>query len=207
MTILDCGLVDKQLIQKLMMPTLGVHCEYFNRNYRPHPKDGGRYCFQFVSSHLDRRGVPHLTDGGGRGLPHPRSGEGCTLSQVQRGVPCCKSGWGVPHSRSGWGYLVPSPDGGGGVPHPADEWVPPSQVWTGGVPHPADGGWYPSKIRIGGPQGTPPVQDWMGYPLPSRLGGVTPPSPCQETDQHYEHLLHSGRCASFVHAGGLSRYL
>ena len=25
-------------------------------NYCPHPKDGGRYCFQFVSSHLDGGG-------------------------------------------------------------------------------------------------------------------------------------------------------
>ena len=33
--------------------------------YRQHPKDGGRYCFQFVSSHLDagRTGVFQLIGG------------------------------------------------------------------------------------------------------------------------------------------------
>ena len=36
------------------------------------------------------------------------------------------------------------------------------------------------------------------------LDGVTPPPPCQEKDQHSEHLLHGGRCASCVNAGGLS---
>ena len=29
---------------------------YWPPFYRPHPKDGGRYCFQFVSSRLDGRG-------------------------------------------------------------------------------------------------------------------------------------------------------
>ena len=55
--------------------------------YRPHPKDGGRYCFQFVSSHF--RGVPQ--SGLGRGVPHLRSG-GYPISGLGRGVPHLRSG-------------------------------------------------------------------------------------------------------------------
>ena len=42
--------------------------------------------------------------------------------------------------------------------------------------------------------GVRPVQDWMGYRTP----------PCQEIEQHSEHLPRGGRHASCVHAGGLS---
>ena len=47
-------------------------CQYI---YRPHPKDGGRYCFQFVSPHLDGGGggFPISGLGGGGGVPHLRS--------------------------------------------------------------------------------------------------------------------------------------
>ena len=59
----------------------------FRYYYRPHPKDGGRYCFQFVSPHLDGGvggGTPDTAlDGGGGpdpalegGVPQPWTGEG-----------------------------------------------------------------------------------------------------------------------------------
>ena len=92
---------------------IGDVCDF----YRPHPKDGGRYCFQFVSSHLDWGGgypIPGLD----WGVPHPRSGLGGTPSQVQvrvgvpyladRGVPPSKIRMGVPWDtpiKTGWGYL------------------------------------------------------------------------------------------------------
>ena len=110
-------------------------------------------------------------------------GEGGTPSQI----------WGVPHLRSevGGGYLARS--------------------GLGGVPHPMSGvGGYP----ISGPGGTPsPEEDPMsgrGYPMSGRgypmSGGGYPisrPSPhC--TEQHSEHLLRGGRCASCVHVGGIS---
>ena len=54
--------------------------------YRPHPKDGGRYCFQFVSSHLDGAGTPSFLIGPGRGgNPYPRSGLGGGVGGV---TPC-----------------------------------------------------------------------------------------------------------------------
>ena len=83
--------------------------------YHPHPKDGGWFCFQFVSLHLDR--------GGG------------TSSQVRRG------GGRYHHPRSGWGgyqIVPPSQIRTGGTPIPGQDrgypqirWgVPPSQVRT-----------------------------------------------------------------------------
>ena len=64
----------------------------------------------------------------------------------------------------------------------------PSQVEVGGgVPH-------PSGSRHG--MDYPPLQDWVGDPPPH-----------QETEQHGEPLLHGGRYASCVHAGGFSSYL
>ena len=101
--------------------------------YRPHPKDGGRYCFQFVCQFTPRRGggggtmvggVPRPSlDGGGGGSP-ARSGwwEGYPGQVLMVGGTPARSGW--------WGYPgqvltvvgVPWPglDGGGeGLP-----WVP-----------------------------------------------------------------------------------
>ena len=88
--------------------------------YGPHPKDGGRYCFQFVSPHFRGGGVPHLRSGsgeypisglGGGGYPISGLGRGGTPSQVQvrRGTP--SQVWGVPHPRSGG--VVPRPRSGG----------------------------------------------------------------------------------------------
>ena len=116
-------------------------------------KDGGRYCFQFVSSH--------------RG-PHPRSR------------------WGVPHPRSR-GYPIPGP--GGGVPIPGPGGGYPILLMGGKPPPPQSrlDGVLPSPGLDGLPP--PPIQDWMGTP---------------SGDQHSEHLLYGGRCASCIHAGGHS---
>ena len=46
-----------------------------------------------------------------------------------------------------------------------------------------------------------PGLDFRGYPI-SGLDVGLPPT--HETEQHSEHLLRGGRCASCVHAGGLS---
>ena len=93
----------------------------------------------------------------------------------------------------GGGYPIPGPGGGGGVP--------PSQV-QGGYPisGPGGGGGVPHPL-MGGTPSYPPQQ---GYPPPFRSdprmegGGY----PLQE--QHSVYLLHRGRYASCVHAGGLS---
>ena len=91
--------------------------------YRPHPKDGGRYCFQFVCQFTSReRGGGYPISGMGRGVPHLRSRYGGTPSQVWvggypisglggtpsqgvpyvwRGTPC----WGVPHVWGGTASL------------------------------------------------------------------------------------------------------
>ena len=110
------------------------------------------------------------------GYPISGLGWGGTPSQV----------WmvgGIPHLRFGWGYPILGLDGGGylGYPRPGlDGGGTPSQVWMVGVP------------------GIPPNQVWM-------VGGTWGTPPTHETEQHSEHLLHGGRCASCVHAGGLSR--
>ena len=56
-------------------------------DYRPHPKDGGRYCFQFVS--------PHLDVGGAGGVPQV---------WLVEGVPSPSHVWmvGGGGTRSGW---------------------------------------------------------------------------------------------------------
>ena len=93
---------------------------YHPNHYRPHPKDGGRYCFQFVSPHLDGGGVPGPGRGGG--VPGPgQGGEGSQVkvggSQVQVKVgrgprsrwgegPRSRSRWGGPRSRSRWGGVL-----------------------------------------------------------------------------------------------------
>ena len=87
------------------------------------------------------------------------------------------------------------------------------------------GGGYPiSGWMVGGYPGTPPTRSgwWGGYPIPGLDGGGVPgvpppdqvwmvdwggprePPPTHETEQHSERLLCGGRCASWVHAGGLS---
>ena len=79
--------------------------------YRPHPKDGGRYCFQFVGSHVEVHlsGVPHARSG--QGVPHPRFRQG------------------VPHPRSGLNRGYPIQDQDGEYPG-----VPPSIETVWGTP-------------------------------------------------------------------------
>ena len=62
---------------------------------RPHPKDRGRYCFQFVSPHLDGGGI----QGPGRGGGGPRSRWGGSGVKVEVGGPRLRSRWGGPRSR------------------------------------------------------------------------------------------------------------
>ena len=116
-----------------------------------------------------------LTGGGGEyPVPGPDGGEGGDTSSCS---------WGLPHLRSGQGVSTPIQDQDGG--HPCQDWM--------GVPlHPGlDEVPCPGLFGI-----PPPIQDCMGKP--------PPPPPCQETDQHSQHLLRGRQCASCVHAGGLS---
>ena len=127
--------------------------------YRPHPKDGGRYCFQLVCQSTPRQGgYPSQVwmVGGG----HPSQ-----VWMVGGGTPV-KSGWcgGTP-ARSGWW-----------VGTPARSW------WWGGVPQPSlDGGGYPglwsnfySGHHLDG-GGTPARSGWWGIPpQPGLDGGGVP---------------------------------
>ena len=104
--------------------------------YCPHLKNGGRCCFQFVSSHLDGREVPIWLFGWG-GVHHPRS-----------------RGEGVPHPADGGGGVTPISGLDGRVPYPADrgtpskirKGVPPSKI-SRGYPHPGLDWVPPSPIR------------------------------------------------------------
>ena len=96
----------------------------------------------------------------------------------------------------------------------------PSGCRGGGTPFPGLDGGYP--LPRSGQGGVPPSQAGRGYPLPrSRWGGtpsqvwmVVPPSQVQGgrgpsrgtplLEQHSMYLLHRGRYASCVRAGGLS---
>ena len=87
----------------------------------------------------------------------------------------------------------------------------------GGVPHPLTGG-TPSHVQLGVPPsqvqlGVPPSQVQAGGTLfPGPAGGTpiqvqagsTPPQQGYPPVQHSVYLLRGGRCASCVHAGGLS---
>ena len=70
----------------------------------------------------------------------------------------------------------------------------PSQTWLGGIPHPC---WWGTPARSDRGGGTP----WQGWGTPH------PPKeeyPLPRTGQQMEYLIRRGRCASCVHAGGLS---
>ena len=109
---------------------------------------------QFTPRPGERGGYPIPGLGGG-GYPIPGPGAGGTLSYVQVGVPHSRSRWGVPQSR--WGY--PSHPGLDGAT--ASPGAPAIQDWIA---------YLPSRIGWGTPHpglyGVPPVQEWMGYPLP-----------------------------------------
>ena len=135
----------------VLMDVTGEMSTHGNPSYRPHLKDGGRYCFQFVSSHL-------------RGVSQSGLGEGGTPSQVWLGGypipglareiphPRSRRGEGVPHPRSGWG-------GTQGTPPTRSGWV---------TPPPGMG----SHLDLG--QGTPQTWDRVA---PLDLGQGTPPRP------------------------------
>ena len=150
------------------------------------------------------------------GVHHLRSGQGVPHSQVRMVVPHSQVRMGVPHPMSGWGYpipisgqVVPHPRSGLGtpIPGPDGDWDIPSQVQMRGTP-----GYPPSRSGPRSGSGQYPLQDWMLdwvlSPSPSRIGWSTPPPllPHRETEQHSEHLLRGGWCASCVHVGGLSSY-
>ena len=133
----------------------------------------------------------------------PRRGGGggsVTLSQGRGGIPSQVWVGGVPHPRSGrvggypsqvplrHGMGLPPPGPGMGYP---PGWGMPLRPGTGYPPRPGTG--YPPGPGMGYPPGP-----GTGYP-PGPEMGYPPP-----TDQHSEHLLHGGRYASCVHAGGLS---
>ena len=125
--------------------------------------------------------------------PHSEGmGEGNVFTGVSPFTPI---GVGVPHPRSRWGgYAIPGQDGGypilltGGSPSKIRMGGTLSCWWGGGVPHPRSG-WG----------GTRKPADGGGTPSKIRTGGLF-----HFTDHHSKHLLHDGRCASCVHAGGLS---
>ena len=118
-----------------------------------------------------------------------RMGEGNVFSLFTSG------GGGVPVSHNalqhfpechgaarGGGGKMPGPAGGGTLPGPAGGGVP----WPGGVP--CLGGTLPGGVPCPG-----------GYPV-----GGYPVRGGTQLGQHREYLLHGGRYASCVHAGGLS---
>ena len=126
-----------------------------------------------------------FTSGGGGGVP-------VSHNALQHFPEC--------HGAAGGGYPARSSPAGGGVP-----W----QVQLGGIPWPGGyPGWgvpWPGGTLAGGvpwPGGYP---GWGGtlaggvpWPGGTLAGGGT------QLGQHREYLLHSGRYASCVHAGGLS---
>ena len=103
--------------------------------YRPHPKDGGRYCFQFVCQSTYGGGTPVRSGWGGH--PIPGLAGGGTPSQVWLGgVPHPRSGWGYPPTtRSGWGT---PPDLGLGTPQDLGLGTPPD-MGLGTPPPPGPG--------------------------------------------------------------------
>ena len=157
--------------------------------YCPHPKDGGRYCFQFVCQSTPRPGggTPARSGwwGGAGGCPSQVWVVGGTPARSGwwgggRGVPQLGlDGWGVPQpGLDGWGVPRPGLDGGGAGGCPSQVWMVggyPSQVWmvggTWGTPQPGLDGVPPPRL-----DGVPPHHDWMGYPLPTMTGwGTTSP--------------------------------
>ena len=117
---------------------LNIPYEYFalcTYVYRPHPKDGGRYCFQFVCQSTPWGGVPQPgLDGGG--------------------VTPARSGW----DGMGWEYASQVWMVGGGEPQPGlDKGVPQPGLDGGGGIRPGLDGGYPSQVwMVGSTPGTLP---------------------------------------------------
>ena len=94
-----------------------------------------------------------------------------------------------------------------GVPvsHNALQHFPECHGAAGGVPCQVQLGGVPCQVQLGrggtlpGPAG--------GVPCQVQLGGVPWPGGGTHLGQHREYLLHGGRYASCVHAGGLSCFI
>ena len=91
------------------------------------------------------------------------------------------------------GICLPTPAGGWGIPHPAQQGVTPSCLLEG-TSISEQGRGTPSQDKRG-------PQD-RGVPSPSHCIGVSPP-PGEGASQR-EYLLRGGRYVSCFHAGGLS---
>ena len=150
-------------------------CTLNTHCYRPRTEYDGRLCFDTCLS-IHPSIHPTFCLSTPRGGTRPGPGGGGTLlgGYPARGIPC-------------WGYLgrvPPRPGPDRGVPWPGPD---------GGVPWQ---GTPPARSRWGVPwQGTPPQQ---GTPPPRSWWRGT------LVGQQKEYLLHGGRYASCIHAGGLS---
>ena len=150
----------------------------WNNFYRPHPKDGKGNVFSL------------FTPGGGGGGEggYPYSIMLCNISQNAMGQP-------------GGGGTLPGPAGGGGYPARSSRGGDPGRGGTlaGGVPwlgaYPGRGGTLAGGVPW--PGGYP---GWGG----TLAGEGVPCRGGTQLGQHREYLLHGGRYASCVHAGGLS---
>ena len=124
--------------------------------------------------------------GGTQGTPQPGLDGGGYPGYPLDQVWMVRGTWGIPLTRSGWqgvSRIPPTRSGWWGVTGvPPDlRWGTPQTQTQDGVSPYLDLGWA-----------TPLPRPEMGYPAPPY------------TEQHSEHLLRGGRCASCVHAGGLS---
>ena len=136
-------------------------------------------------------GVCPFTFVGGGGVYTIPDRRGYPFPGVWMGVVTPSQVW-----MRGGGYPIPGVWMGGGTPSQVWMGGTQSQVWMEGTPSQVCGGGgdTPSQVWMGGTQS----QVWMGVPH------YWVPPPNQETDQQSKHLLRGGRCASCVHAGGLS---
>ena len=131
-----------------------------------------------------------------------------------------EGGSGYPPRGGTWPGTPPPPPGGYPDPPPGGTRTPPGGTWPGTPPGGTrtPGGYltrYPPRGVVPRPPlggyltGYPPWQSFRGgYPDPPWGGYLTgyPPRGGTQLGQHSEYLLHSGRYASCVHAGGLSCY-
>ena len=136
--------------------------------YRPHPKDEGRYCFQFVCQFTPggEYPVPGLGRGGTPcqvwirgGTPSQVWMGGCPIPGLyRRGTPSQVWTGGTPSQVWTGGHPIPGLDGG----HPIsglDYWEPHPRSGQGGYHIPGlDRGGTPSQVWMGGT----PSQVWTG---------------------------------------------
>ena len=107
--------------------------------YRPHPKDGRRYCFQFVCQFTSRGGgTPSQVWPGG--YPIPGLAGGGTAPDLGRGTPP-RPGMGYPPGPGtgyppwAWDGVPPPPRHGTGYPPPPPTWDIASTCYVaGGMP-------------------------------------------------------------------------